>query len=147
MPPAARTSRRCVGWPGGPRAGVPLDALSAAELREVLLEVCASPRWVDEVAAAAPYGDVDTLLAAAELALAVLDERDLDDALAGHPRIGERVRQHASSALEQAGVGDDVRAALAAGNREYEAQVRPRLPGRAPAAAPARSCWRSSASG
>ena len=30
--------------------------------------------------------------------------------------------KHASSALEQAGVGDDVRAALAAGNREYEAR-------------------------
>jgi 2-oxo-4-hydroxy-4-carboxy-5-ureidoimidazoline decarboxylase len=100
---------------------VSLDALPAAELREVLHEVCASPRWVDEVAAAAPYGDVDTLLAAAELALAVLDERDIDDALAGHPRIGERSK-HASSALEQAGVGDDVRAALAAGNREYEAR-------------------------
>ena len=41
--------------------------------------------------------------------------------LAGHPRIGERSK-HASSALEQAGVGDDVRAALAAGNREYEAR-------------------------
>ena len=52
------------------------------------------------------------LLAAAELALAVLDERDIDDALAGHPRIGERSK-HASRALEQAGVGDDVRAALA----------------------------------
>jgi OHCU decarboxylase len=102
-------------------ASVSLDALSAAELREVLREVCASPRWVDEVAAAAPYGDIDTLLAAAELALAGLAERDIDDALAGHPRIGERSR-HASSALEQAGVSDDVRAALAAGNREYEAR-------------------------
>ena len=145
MPPAARTEPALRRLARRTAAGVPLDALSAAELREVLHEVCASPRWVDEVAAAAPYGDVDTLLAAAELALAVLDERDVDDALAGHPRIGERSK-HASSALEQAGVGDDVRAALAPATGSTR-------PGSAtstwsrPAAAPARSCWRSSASG
>jgi 2-oxo-4-hydroxy-4-carboxy-5-ureidoimidazoline decarboxylase len=61
------------------------------------------------------------LLAAADLALAGLDERDVDAALAGHPRIGER-SSHSSSVREQAGVSDDVRAALAAGNREYEAR-------------------------
>ena len=127
-------------------AGVPLDALSAAELREVLHEVCASPRWVDEVAAAAPYGDVDTLLAAAELALAVLDERDIDDALAGHPRIGER----SEARLVGSGAGGRGRRRTGStGGRQpgVRGQVRPRLPGRAPAAAPARSCWRSSASG
>ena len=39
--------------------------------------------------------------------------------MAGHPRIGER-STHAASQREQSGVGDDVRDALAEGNREYE---------------------------
>jgi OHCU decarboxylase len=99
--------------------GVPLDDLSPAALRATLLEVCASPRWAAAVAAAAPYGDVDTLLAVADAALRDLAESDVDDALAGHPRIGER-SAHVASAREQAGVGNDVRGALAEGNRAYE---------------------------
>ena len=99
-----------------------LDALAPADLRARLLAVCASPRWVDLVAAAAPYGSPEALLAAADTALAALGEADLDAALAGHPRIGEQPAgpAHAASAREQAGVGDDVRAALAEGNRAYE---------------------------
>ena len=83
--------------------------------------MCASTRWADRVAGAAPYGSAEVLLAAADRALAALDERDVDDALAGHPRIGER-STHAASQREQAGVGDAVRDALAEGNREYEAR-------------------------
>ncbi len=54
--------------------------------------------------------------------LAELPDAEIDAALDGHPRIGGRV-DNESSAREQAGVataGDDVRAALAAGNRAYE---------------------------
>ena len=98
-----------------------LDALPAAELRSTLLTVCASTRWADRVAGAAPYGTAEVLLAAADRALAALGEGDVDDALAGHPRIGER-STHAASQREQAGVGDAVRDALAEGNREYEAR-------------------------
>ena len=96
-----------------------LDALPAAELRSTLLAVCASTRWADRVAGAAPYGSADVLLAAADRALAALDEGDVDDAMAGHPRIGER-STHTASQREQSGVGDDVLDALAEGNREYE---------------------------
>jgi OHCU decarboxylase len=105
------------------RTGVArLDALPVADLRAELAAVCSSPRWVEKVAAARPYGTRDELLAAAERALAGLSEDDVDAALAGHPRIGER-SEHASSRREQAGVaGDDVLAALAEGNREYEAR-------------------------
>jgi OHCU decarboxylase len=98
-----------------------LDTLPAAELRELLLTVCASPRWADLVVDAAPFRSGDRLLAAAERALGALAEQDVDDALAGHPRIGER-SAHAASRREQAGVRDDVKAALAEGNREYEAR-------------------------
>lgn len=96
-----------------------LDQLPRADLVEALREVCASRRWVEQVAAARPYGRSGALLLASDAALAALTEDDVDEALAGHPRIGERSDNEASR-LEQAGVGDDVRAALAIGNREYE---------------------------
>lgn len=96
-----------------------LDGADPARLRGELRAVCASSRWVDVVAGAAPYGSLEALLRAADDALATLPDRDVDEALAGHPRIGER-SEHASSRREQAGVGDDVRAALAEGNRDYE---------------------------
>jgi OHCU decarboxylase len=97
-----------------------LDGLSAADLRRVLGEVCASRRWVETVAAARPYGTTEALYAAAERALAALHEEDVDEALGGHPRIGERA-DGAASRREQSGVsGDATLAALAEGNREYE---------------------------
>jgi OHCU decarboxylase len=99
-----------------------LDQLSATEVRHLLLEVCASPRWVDAVTAARPFGTADALYAAADRALTALSEADLDDALSGHPRIGDRA-DSAASRREQAGVaGDATLAALTEGNREYEAR-------------------------
>jgi len=56
---------------------------------------------------------------AADRALAVLSEGDVDDALAGHPRIGER--GGATSRREQSDVrGEETLAALAQLNRTYE---------------------------
>ena len=72
--------------------------------------------------AAAPFRDVDALLDQADRVLAELPDAEIDAALDGHPRIGGPV-DDASSAREQAGVataGDDIRAELAARNRDYE---------------------------
>ena len=94
------------------------DALPGDEAERVLLDCCAAPRWAAAVAAGRPYADRDALLAAAD---AALTDVDLDAAMAGHPRIGDRAGGR--SGREQAAVGtagDDVRAALAAGNRAYE---------------------------
>ena len=103
------------------RGGLALDALSDTQLQDRLTQVCASPHWVAEVAAARPYGGLPGLLGAAERALAEMSERDLDDALAGHPRIGERTRAGSRSRQEQSGVtGEDTLAALAQLNRTYE---------------------------
>jgi 2-oxo-4-hydroxy-4-carboxy-5-ureidoimidazoline decarboxylase len=55
------------------------------------------------------------------VAVAALDEADVDEALAGHPRIGERV-DDPTSRREQAGVDSTTRDALLAANREYEAR-------------------------
>lgn len=99
-----------------------LDELPDEAVRAALLEVCSSPRWAGLVAAARPFGTTDALYTAADRALAQLSEADLDQALAGHPRIGER-SESAASRREQSGVsGDETLAALAEGNREYEAR-------------------------
>ena len=73
-----------------------------------------------------PYADLDSLLDAAERAWSALEPADWAEALAGHPRIGERGGSSpAASEREQTGV----RAAaattleqLAAENRLYEAR-------------------------
>ncbi|UGT58100.1 2-oxo-4-hydroxy-4-carboxy-5-ureidoimidazoline decarboxylase [Nocardia asteroides] len=94
---------------------LPAEAAEAA-----LLSCCSAPRWARAVAAARPYDSVDALLAAADAALAALDEAEIDEALAGHPRIGDRPTS-AASAREQSGVsGAAVFAALSEGNRAYE---------------------------
>jgi 2-oxo-4-hydroxy-4-carboxy-5-ureidoimidazoline decarboxylase len=93
-------------------------ALPAGEAERVLLDCCAAPRWAAAVAAGRPYAGRAALLDAAE---AALTDADLDAAMAGHPRIGDRAQGR--SAREQAAVGaagDAVRGALAAGNRAYE---------------------------
>ena len=56
--------------------------------------------------------------AAITAAFASLDWEDVLEAIAGHPRIGDRA--NGQSAAEQSGVADSSRAALADGNREYE---------------------------
>ncbi|GAA3232658.1 2-oxo-4-hydroxy-4-carboxy-5-ureidoimidazoline decarboxylase [Pseudonocardia petroleophila] len=84
-----------------------------------LLEVCAAPGWAARVAAGGPYAALDDLLRAAD---AALTDADLDPAMAGHPRIGDRAAggrsRHEQSAVSAAAA--DVLDALAAGNRAYE---------------------------
>ncbi|MEV4153578.1 2-oxo-4-hydroxy-4-carboxy-5-ureidoimidazoline decarboxylase [Nocardia salmonicida] len=96
--------------------------LPAETAEAALLACCAAPRWARAVAAARPYATTESLAAAADAASASLDDADIDAALAGHPRIGDRPTS-AESAREQSGVtGRDVRSALAEGNRAYEAK-------------------------
>jgi 2-oxo-4-hydroxy-4-carboxy-5-ureidoimidazoline decarboxylase len=101
--------------------------VSERELREGLPACLGVPRWVDEVASGGPYASLDDLLDAAGLAATPLSAEEVDQALADHPRIGER---HAGlgatasfSAAEQAdGASDDADLArrLDEGNRAYE---------------------------
>lgn len=85
----------------------------------MLAGICAAPRWADAVAGGRPYRSVVALQDAAASALLA---EDLDDALTGHPRIGDRTADGRSGA-EHARVreaGDEVLVALARGNAEYE---------------------------
>ncbi|MFB4312486.1 2-oxo-4-hydroxy-4-carboxy-5-ureidoimidazoline decarboxylase [Actinomadura sp. 21ATH] len=89
-----------------------------------LLSCCASRRWAAAVAAGRPYGGFEELWAAAKAELDALEWADVEEALAAHPRIGERAggtgREAAWSRSEQSGVDEGARAAFAEGNRRYE---------------------------
>lgn len=100
------------------------NALSRAEAEAELRTCCASRRWAATVAAGRPYDSVEELCAAAGTAVRDLEWPDVEEALAAHPRIGDRPRgagrESAWSRGEQSGVGDADRAAFAEGNVAYE---------------------------
>lgn len=106
-----------------------LDAFNSAaddeRLRASLRACCAAESWVEQIIGGRPYPGEAALYEASDDATASLDDAGLEQALAGHPRIGARVEGHdgAWSRQEQAGVaeaGQDVRARLAAVNAAYE---------------------------
>jgi 2-oxo-4-hydroxy-4-carboxy-5-ureidoimidazoline decarboxylase len=85
------------------------------------------PGWVNAVVAGRPYASVAALADYAGALAAQWAPADLDAALAHHPRIGARVSgetaEASASRREQAsmaGAGDEVAAAIAAGNAAYE---------------------------
>jgi 2-oxo-4-hydroxy-4-carboxy-5-ureidoimidazoline decarboxylase len=96
-----------------------LNALPLRDFEELLIGCCAAPGWSRRVAAGRPYATAPDLLAAAEAAWAAREDGDLDAAMAGHPRIGER-RLSGWSKDEQSGVGHDAAAELARANAAYE---------------------------
>jgi OHCU decarboxylase len=100
------------------------NELSKEEAVGALLLVCHSRTWAEQVAAQRPYSDLDALLTAADDVWMALRPEDWLEALDAHPRIGERGGRSAEfSEREQAGFGaaaDDVQAAIAAGNAQYE---------------------------
>src|SRR5215470_13631494 len=99
------------------------NRLPVEDAREALGRCCSAGRWIDGMASGRPYASVDDLLAASDAAVAALTEADLREALAGHPRIGERRVTAGWSGQEQAGVssaGEALLQALDDGNAEYE---------------------------
>jgi 2-oxo-4-hydroxy-4-carboxy-5-ureidoimidazoline decarboxylase len=101
-----------------------LNALPPDAAFEQFLSVCRSRRWAESMTAARPFSDLGQLQRTAESVWLGLGPGDWLEALEGHPRIGERggaSPEH--SRQEQAGMreaSDSVRAAIAAGNRQYE---------------------------
>ncbi|BBY26233.1 2-oxo-4-hydroxy-4-carboxy-5-ureidoimidazoline decarboxylase [Mycolicibacterium sediminis] len=102
-----------------------LESFNRATERQrmhLLFEVCSSTIWARRVLAGGPFRDVDGLFDRADRVLAELPDAEIDAALDGHPRIGDRA-DNASSAREQAGMAsadDAVRAEMAAANARYE---------------------------
>jgi 2-oxo-4-hydroxy-4-carboxy-5-ureidoimidazoline decarboxylase len=101
--------------------------LDADQARETLLACCASHRWAHDVAAGRPYPDLAALQTAADASLARLSWDGVREALAAHPRIGDRAtgadREATWSRNEQVGVDtatSTTKADLVAANAAYE---------------------------
>jgi 2-oxo-4-hydroxy-4-carboxy-5-ureidoimidazoline decarboxylase len=105
---------------------VEFNSLPPEEAQRRLLGCFASSRWARQVAAGRPYADIAAVLLAAERAWADLSPSDWDEALRGHPRIGEAGGSSpTASEREQRSVrvaGAAALAQLADENRRYEAR-------------------------
>jgi 2-oxo-4-hydroxy-4-carboxy-5-ureidoimidazoline decarboxylase len=103
---------------------VRFNALPRADAEAELLACCASRRWAAVVADGRPYASSADLVAKGTAAVRDLGWPDVEEALAAHPRIGDRARGESResrwSRAEQSGVGDADRDAFTAGNRAYE---------------------------
>lgn len=101
--------------------------LTEDELREGLRACLSVQRWVDDVLARAPFSSMLELLDVAAAAATPLSRPEIDEALAAHPRIGEKPSgagsAHDFSRREQQASDSDDEAlarALAEGNAAYE---------------------------
>jgi 2-oxo-4-hydroxy-4-carboxy-5-ureidoimidazoline decarboxylase len=104
------------------------EGAADAQSAKGLAACCSSRDWVDGILGQRPFADAEALLAASDAAVAALDEAGLADALAGHPRIGERPggtsgdwsRQEQSGvASAAAGVLEEIATANAAYERRF----------------------------
>jgi 2-oxo-4-hydroxy-4-carboxy-5-ureidoimidazoline decarboxylase len=92
-------------------------------LREGLYASLAVRRWVEDVASRAPFASLDELLAVAGAEASPLAPDEIDEAIAHHPRIGEKpVGQGASQEMSRSEQGASTEFAdeIAAGNAAYE---------------------------
>jgi 2-oxo-4-hydroxy-4-carboxy-5-ureidoimidazoline decarboxylase len=109
-----------------------LDTLNTAEPERAereLLACCAATRWADELVIRRPYHDADTLVRVSDAIFERLGWADIEQALAAHPRIGERAtgdgQEAAWSRAEQSAAASDdaaVKAELHDANVEYESR-------------------------
>lgn len=120
------------------------NALPGAEATAVLRTCCASSTWAERVAAGRPYATPGALLDAADAASRELSPADVAEALAAHPRIGDRAegaseearwsrREQASVADADAGIRDQLRAGNAAYEERFGQVFLIRAAGRGPA--------------
>src|SRR5919201_3493086 len=101
------------------------DRQPVAEATALLRPVCASQRWIAHLIEGRPYGTIDALMSASDVALSSLEWDDIHQALSAHPRIGDRPtgadRESAWSREEQsAAARTDAQDELRAANAEYE---------------------------
>ncbi|MEB3368814.1 2-oxo-4-hydroxy-4-carboxy-5-ureidoimidazoline decarboxylase [Saccharopolyspora mangrovi] len=101
-----------------------LNESSRAELIDRLLSCLDITRWAADIADARPFADAEAVQNAAADAAPGFTDSEIFQALAAHPRIGERPKDIGQSAdfsrREQAGVSDELADELRAANLEYE---------------------------
>ncbi|MDZ4092002.1 MAG: 2-oxo-4-hydroxy-4-carboxy-5-ureidoimidazoline decarboxylase [Arthrobacter sp.] len=103
------------------------NAASRTEAADALRPCLDIQRWIDALADARPFSDLEALLEAGRRAANPFTPAEIEAALAHHPRIGERAQGNSAEARlsqsEQAGLGEAdaaVAEALAEGNRIYD---------------------------
>lgn len=106
------------------------NLLNAEDATGEVLPCCGSQEWARTMAGGRPYADVDSLFARASEAWRELNQKDWLEAFRSHPRIGEQQAETPSTAVsaewsegEQRNIqtaGEDVKRAIAEGNRRYE---------------------------
>ena len=110
-----------------------LDAADESTARDALTRCCGAARWVAGMLLRRPFGDDETLLAAADAVWAEMGSDDVLEALRHHPEIGADVEQLRAkfrttagwSQGEQSGVAEASEAVLLAlrdGNVAYKAK-------------------------
>jgi OHCU decarboxylase len=107
-----------------------LNELAPEQAEAEFLKCCGSQAWAKALSDARPFGDADALYRKADSTWWSLGDEDWLEAFRAHPKIGEQKAAAAQSeqarnwsAREQSGVQDaaaETKAALAAGNQEYE---------------------------
>lgn len=108
--------------PGTEGIAAHLNSLSRDRTVDELLRCCASEAWARRMAAVRPFDSDEELFDAAERVWWALDPDDWLEAIAAHPRIGEK-GDSAWSAEEQSGMDEasrDLQAMIREGNRRYE---------------------------
>lgn len=102
----------------------PLERLSAMSREEVearMLACCGSRRWARRMATSRPFSSEDELFESTDRVFKELSEEDWLEAFRTHPRIGEAARGQAAREQSGArGASEEVLAALAGANRDYE---------------------------
>jgi 2-oxo-4-hydroxy-4-carboxy-5-ureidoimidazoline decarboxylase len=103
------------------------NGLGAQEASALLAPACASSAWQRVVVASRPYRSVGEVAAVSDGVIKAMGWPDVEEALAAHPRIGERLggmsREAGWSGTEQAGAlaaPAEVATALQDGNVAYE---------------------------
>jgi OHCU decarboxylase len=107
-----------------------LNSLSTEDSEAELVKCCGCRNWARALTGARPFADAEALFQQADSTWWSLPDKDWLEAFRAHPKIGEQkavaVQSEQArnwSAQEQAGVSDaatETKAALAAGNQEYE---------------------------
>jgi 2-oxo-4-hydroxy-4-carboxy-5-ureidoimidazoline decarboxylase len=96
------------------------NSAPADDLRPLLVDCLAVPRWADTVLTERPYASRETLVASAGELAAQLSPDEIHAAMAGHPRIGEHKAGDSFSSAEQSGVDASLADRLRVANERYE---------------------------
>jgi OHCU decarboxylase len=102
------------------------NQLDAADAIEQIKRCCGSLAWAAEMTRRRPFADIHEVMAAADEVWADISVDDKLEAFRAHPKIGAAVAPSAGwASREQSGMNtatDELRRAMADGNREYESR-------------------------